>query len=139
MKKLAIASIALAAALFSAGFAEAQATQRGVRVTIPFAFTMNDHSLPAGNYLFISNLADPPQITVQDDKDYKATDVGVRDPNGLDKASTLVFHKYGNQYFLNEISFDAPSTAVSFPPAEREKRAKNREEERDIRITGTMD
>jgi hypothetical protein len=139
MKNIATASFVMAAALLSANLAIAQTTQRGVRVTIPFSFTINDNMLPAGNYLFISTQSDPPQITVQDDKQYKVTDLGVKDPNGLDKASTLVFHRYDNEYFLSEISFDSPSTAVSFPPAEKEKRAKNRAQEKDIRVTGSIE
>ncbi len=139
MKRFAIAAFALAAALLSTSLAQAQSTVRGVHVTVPFAFTINDNSLPAGTYFFYSNLANPVQITVQDSKEYKAVDLGVRDPDGLDQPSTLVFHQYGDEYFLSKISFESPSTAIAFPPAEREQRAKNREAEKDLRITGSMD
>jgi len=139
MKKIATASFVMAAALLSTSFAFGQATVSGVRVTVPFSFTVNDHPMPAGNYLFTANLSDPVTITVQNGTDHKTIDMAVRDPNGLDKPTTLVFHQYDNEFFLSEISFESPSTAVSFPPAATEKRAKSRADEKDIRVTGSIE
>ena len=43
--------------------------------------------------------------------------------------NTLVFHKYGNQYYLSEIRSEGASIDVRFPVTKAEKRAKSQAEE----------
>jgi hypothetical protein len=43
--------------------------------------------------------------------------------------NTLVFHKYGNQYYLSEIRSEGASMNIYFPVTKAEKRARAQVEE----------
>ena len=76
-----------------------------IRVTIPFAFAVGDKTLPAGQYTVERNRIAPELLIVRS-ADGRATATGftkqVQRPTTQTQAK-LVFHRYGNQYFLAQV------------------------------------
>jgi hypothetical protein len=77
----------------------------GVRATIPFSFLVNGATLPPGSYLLSSSVPTPGTIVVRG-----ATRVVITmtSPRGTseDFQPRLVFHRYGEEYFLRQVWTD---------------------------------
>jgi hypothetical protein len=110
---LAIANFAMAGTSF--------AQSNAVRAKVPFDFTVGKQLLPAGTYtikakssglIVIQNHDKPITVLTMVEQD------GNRSPNG----GKLMFHKYGDQYFLSEILCDWVDMDVAFRPSKIEKR-----------------
>ena len=78
-----------------------------IRAKIPFDFSVGDKKLPAGEYTFsrLSDFSDNTTMLVSgvdsSTRMYQSTSAAqVLTPKN---ESTLVFHKYGDQYFLEQI------------------------------------
>jgi hypothetical protein len=123
MKRIVAIAFFLAATFLTARTAKAQS--HAVEVSVPFSFAINDTTLPAGKYTITSELSDPATLVVRDQSHaIKAIDVGLNDPSGSGKPSQLVFHHYGDLYFLSEIRFAPAYKAVYLPPTKLEQHAK---------------
>ena len=85
-------------------FAQTTETQRLMTVNIPFAFAVADHSLPAGQYLVLTVTPERSIRIVSTDGKHSAI---VNDLPNYGSApspdSRLVFHKYGDEYFLAQV------------------------------------
>jgi hypothetical protein len=111
----------LAAALIvSVPFAQAQSR---VKAEVPFAFSLQDKAMPAGNY----------QIIAQSDRVLEVWNLDVRHGQLLakqisvqskDQSPKLVFHKYGDQYFLSQIWDGQNDTGIQLAESKREKEVK---------------
>jgi hypothetical protein len=110
---LAIANFAMAGTSF--------AQSKIVRVNVPFDFTVGKQLLPAGVYtikaessglIAIRNHDKPLAVLTIADQD------GARSPKG----GKVMFHKYGDQYFLSEILCDWADMDVRVRPSKVEKR-----------------
>ena len=91
--------------LFTAATLFAQTeSNRLMKVNVPFAFGVEDHSLPAGEYLVLTVTPERSIRIISADGKHSAT---VNDlPNyagSPSPSSRLVFHKYGNEYFLAQV------------------------------------
>ena len=93
-----------------------------VRVNVPFDFTVGKQLLPAGTYtikaessglIAIRNHDKPLAVLTIADQD------GARSPKG----GKVMFHKYGDQYFLSEILCDQAEMNLELPTSKTEKRA----------------
>jgi hypothetical protein len=129
MKRIsALASLALAASLAtSLAVPGARAQDLSLKAHIPFQFTVDQATMPAGDYLVSSPVAGV--IRVQNlDKDIAAEVVtrhDFQDPKGADK---LVFNKYRDQYFLHTVVCAQRSQMnVDLPTQKAEKRARDQE------------
>lgn len=90
--------------LTAAVFAQMTSSQQLMKVNIPFAFGVQDQSLPAGQYLV---------FTVTPERSIRIVSVNGKHsaivntlPNYAKEPSSnsrLVFHRYGNEYFLAEV------------------------------------
>jgi hypothetical protein len=92
--------------LFTAAtlFAQTTSSRLLMKVNVPFAFAVEDHTLPAGEYLI---------LTVTPERSIRIASVDgkhsviVNDlPNYASEPSEnsrLVFHRYGNEYFLAQV------------------------------------
>jgi hypothetical protein len=125
MKQL-IAMQALLAIASLIGAPSASAQNMVLQATIPFDFTVGETLLPAGTYLI--GQAQPRVISIENDKKnvrvfsmIQSTDIERRSTN------RLLFHKYGDQYFLNQICGLADSTALNLGSSKTEKHAEMRE------------
>ena len=99
MKNLALGLLLL----LCCGLAGAQPdwASRDLRIQIPFAFIVNDHSQPAGTYdfTFSRKLFDPLMMVGPKGNRERLSVSHTEDTRAITK---LVFHKYGNEHFLAE-------------------------------------
>jgi hypothetical protein len=123
--KRTIAAIALFAASI---FITAGVWAQSVKATIPFDFTVNNTLVPAGTYTITSASSDHNVIRISDQKQVHLLSAALHNPGSGSKASVLVFHKYGNQYFLSQIRCDSASMNLRLPVWNAEKRARTQTE-----------
>lgn len=125
MKKMIATASILLASLATAGTASAQ--DHAAIANIPFGFYVANTWLPAGTYTLASDSRRPNVIAVRNEKGkFAVLSIGnVEDTQS--RPGTLVFKKYGNQYFLHEISCSACGMNVEFSDSKREKVARTRE------------
>ena len=76
-----------------------------IRATIPFNFTVENRSLPAGTYEITGSLPLSNVVKIQNTLDRHFTTYAVTIPNSQEShdKSVLAFEKCGNQYFLHEV------------------------------------
>jgi hypothetical protein len=123
MKYLTAIALFIAATFITAGKAIAQ--DYAVQATIPFHFTVNGSQLPAGNYTLGSDITNPRILNISDRTQHVHVMVLAR-PSADEKrkANQLVFHKYGDQYFLSEIRSQESAINLQLATSKQEKRAR---------------
>jgi hypothetical protein len=96
-----------------------------MRAKIPFDFSVGDKKLPAGEYTFrrLSGFSDSKTMLV-DSQDASAhvfqSTFAARVPTPKN-ASTLVFHRYGDQYFLEQIWSGGEQEGAQVPESRSER------------------
>ena len=104
MRKQIFTSVAMFGLLLTLAVASVQAQSRSkIEVTIPFNFTVGDTNLQAGNYSvkFISHNA---LLLRSSDGKQSAIVVAPSAVSGdKNKPERMVFHRYGDRYFLVQI------------------------------------
>jgi hypothetical protein len=79
-------------------------SHRLMKVNIPFAFAVEDHSLPAGEYLVLTVTPERSIRIASTDGKYSAiVNTLPNYANSPSEKSRLVFHRYGNEYFLGQV------------------------------------
>ncbi len=125
MKKQALRIFTMVSFLTVFAVASAYANTEGrMKVSIPFAFTLGDKTLPAGQYTVERNQLIPELLIVRSvDSDAIATGFTSRlqTPTTLTQAK-LVFRRYGNQYFLAQV-WRMSSGGVTFRKSRAERAA----------------
>jgi len=109
--------------------AKAQSLAYGLRANIPFDFKVGDKTFSAGQYTVNRALQDDSVIKVSSlegkANTFRATtEVSTR--NARDKG-TLVFHRYGDQYYLAQVWPAGASTGRSLPMSRSERDIKNQQ------------
>jgi len=123
MKRIATIALSIAATLLTSGSAFAQS--HTAKATVPFNFTVNGNTMPAGTYSIHSRSIEGNLVTLGDaEQKVNMLALGQVDSNGPVQAGVLVFHKYGDRYFLSEVRYPSSSVKVYFPESRDEKRAK---------------
>jgi hypothetical protein len=92
--------------VFTAATLLAQTTvsQRLMTVNVPFAFAVEDHSLPAGEYLVLTVTPERSiRITSIDGKHSAIVNTLPNYTKTPSANSRLVFHKYRDEYFLSQV------------------------------------
>ncbi|HWB32852.1 MAG TPA: hypothetical protein VG714_06745 [Acidobacteriaceae bacterium] len=91
---------------------------------VPFAFTVNGITLPAGTYVVTSSSPNVMQISSTDHNHPNTVTVITREyaPGDPDGPAMLVFEAYGSQYFLHEIICPLRSTDAIVPASDQEKK-----------------
>ena len=91
--------------LFTAATLFAQTEgQRLMKVNIPFAFSVEDHSLPAGEYLVLTVTPERSiRIVSADGKHSAIVNTLPNYAKSPSENSRMVFHRYGNEYFLAQV------------------------------------
>ena len=114
-----VVGLALAAGVQSAN---GQTTSHAVTAAIPFDFVVGDKTLPAGKYMVSSATQDGSGLKIQN---RNAKPAVFRFTSPINEKSTkrtakMVFHRYGEQYFLAEIwSADGAGRALRQSKLER--------------------
>ena len=88
----------LALVLLAGAAASAQTTS--ATVNIPFSFTVDDVAMPAGEYVISSPSERVVTLQHIGGREAKAAMTDNGSSSNSDGISKLVFHKYGNAYFL---------------------------------------
>ena len=106
--------------------------QNGVTATVPFAFTVGGNDMPAGTYT-ISSVSD--SVIAIRDRDSRTGVLSLVRPEwagSSDGTPKLVFHKYGNKYFLSQVSRGFSNALMQLPTSKPE-----RELQRELQIART--
>ena len=104
--------------------AQAQSPSNRVTVQIPFDFNIGDRKLPSGKYSVgrIRQGSDDVVLTVDDENGHSKairTSIAVRNLD-ITENGKLVFHRYGDQYFLYQVWPAGTTTGRQFPKSIRE-------------------
>jgi hypothetical protein len=124
MKKLALSLFGALSMLLLGGSAYAQSVH--VRITIPFNFTVNNKTLPAGQYEVLSagQMNNPGALEIRRSGGLIETYVYASDLQSSNPSSQtkLVFEQYGNMYFLCQLWTEGTHAGWEFPKAQGERR-----------------
>lgn len=102
---------------------EAASAQEPLLVNIPFAFTAGRTALPAGEYRVQKVAYDSSFLLIQR-TDQGAATVAMSSPaeaKAKQPQSKLVFHRYGNRYFLSQIWIAGSARGRELPKSPQEK------------------
>jgi hypothetical protein len=106
LKRLTTLSKVMMFALIAAAAANAQLSSP-IRVKIPFDFTVRNQTLPAGEYTIsrVQGISDTNILSISNVNTFATVVYSTHQVNVATPANraALVFHKYGEQYFLAQI------------------------------------
>lgn len=128
MKRTIATAFFAVASLLTAGGASAQ--NSATQANIPFNFAVGNTVFPSGTYEISAPSASDPQMLLIHNKDHwklaaiVMTNVGDERYTG---DGYLLFHRYGEEYFLSEVLCPSAAIAADLPPSKRENRARTRE------------
>ena len=121
MKRITAIVLVIVAGFCTAGSLQAQSHE--VRANIPFDFTVSGKLLPSGSYRFISESSDT--ILIQNRYQRIGVLSIVLEAGGAPRNdSRLIFHKYGDRYFLSGIHSTATAMNVEIPRSKLEKQVR---------------
>ena len=134
MKRILALTLILAAGFLTAGSAMAQ-LQNAVVADMPFSFILNGRSLPAGHYT-IATLPNSHDVLRIEDRVDSVHIITMVMPASSERQSdnTVLFHKYGNQYFLSSIRVSGFSMNCHLTTSKQEKWAKAQTQEATLRV-----
>lgn len=125
LKKAGLLCAILLATFVSA--AQAQSPSNRVTAQIPFDFTFGDRKLPAGRYSVgrVRQNSDDAVLSIDDEGGHsKAIRASIPVRNlDLNEHAKLVFHRYGDQYFLYQVWPVGTTTGRQFPKSRSEREA----------------
>lgn len=112
-------------ALMMAVPARAQLPGTTMRAMIPFDFIIRGKTLPAGNYE-IRRISDSPQglmiRNLNEKRDNAMFETEPIEPRDISDRDEIIFHRYGDSYFLSEFVTAGEDTAQVLPPSRAERR-----------------
>jgi hypothetical protein len=123
LKSLSIPALTLIVMLATSAVAANAQTSGRVYAQIPFDFVVGDKTMSAGKYLVSSQMQDRTALLVQN---IKAKDHAIRLTNPVENRrnnsnTRLVFHRYGQTYFLAEVWQGGDSTGWSLHASKAER------------------
>src|ERR1017187_2201006 len=122
MKRILAIALVLVSTLVVAGTSSAQ--EHRVKVRVPFCFTIGHRTLPAGTYTIVSTANSPDVLVLRNwEKDIQVVATGRSNQSNPQRLDALVFHQYGNHYFLSQIRSEGASMNIDFSTTKAEKRA----------------
>jgi hypothetical protein len=116
-------NLLIAAALALLGITAASAQTVNVKANVPFSFTVNRATLPAGEYSLKSMDEQGAAIAIRD-LNSKTTNLVISNSCRSSKSASqtkLVFHRYGNHYFLSQIWTEGSDAGRELLPSAGEK------------------
>ena len=119
MKMQALKGLAVAAFIVMLGASSAKASTPMLRADIPFDFMAGNTMLPAGTYTITE--ATPGVLLIRNDNpgtDAAFVLVNSEETTKPQDHGKLVFHQYGNRYFLNQVQ--AEETIANLPKSPEE-------------------
>ena len=101
MKKKQWQVVGFLAVLLAASTAVGQSNQGDTIANVPFAFTVGNHTLPPGRYT-VTRLSEK-VLRIVNSQNQGTFALNNRAEDRAPVSSKMVFHRYGNAYFLSEI------------------------------------
>jgi len=95
--------------------------QNSVRANVPFAFSLNQSSMPAGGYEISSVNEKVISVRSLETGQARMLIASVHVQASQDQHAKLVFHKYGDQYFLSQIWDGSGADGIELPASKLEK------------------
>ena len=123
IRNVTMGSLLTLVAMFAATVsAQGQSLSNHMRATIPFDFVVGDRKLPAGKY-FIGNAQNTSNILLEissrnDVANTLTIPVQILTPT---ETAKLVFHRYGDQYFLFQVWQAGAKTGRAVPKSHVER------------------
>ena len=115
-------------ALMIAVPAHAQLPGTIMRVAIPFDFIVKGKTLPAGNYE-IKRINDSPEGLIirnaNEKRDHVIFETEPVETRKIPNTSEIVFHRYGDSYFLSEVLTGGDETGRELAPTRAERRLRS--------------
>jgi hypothetical protein len=120
-KSMCLGALALSFLVSLATLPAAAKSVDGMRAQVPFDFHVGERLVAAGAYTIESVTDDEAMLRISGDKGSASTmtNTGQESGNGEGRAR-LVFHKYGDQYFLAAV-WGADSTGRTLSESKRER------------------
>ncbi len=119
-RRVSLMAIMLGSFLFSAALAQAE-----VRFNVPFDFTVGKVTLPAGSYSVsrIGTIQTHVSLKNRDGNEgaFEQINSVQLNPGQMSDATKLVFHRYGDQYFLAEFWNLGSTTGYEFRRSKAER------------------
>ena len=102
---------------------QAVRAQEPVQANIPFAFTAGDTALPAGEYRVQKVHEGSPVLLIRCTEGSPAIMVRTlpASSNGPQEKTKLIFSRYGNRYFLEQVWSEGSSRGSQLPKSAKEK------------------
>ena len=111
-------------ALFVASlFITAGVWAQAVKATVPFDFTIDNTTVPAGTYIISSTSSDHDVLRISDQKHVHLLTTAIMDSGNAAKGNVLVFHKYGDTYFLSQVARGSGETVIQLAISKQENEA----------------
>ena len=125
IKRFTMLSLVSMFILFAAVASADAQLSKPIRAKIPFDFSLGDKKLPAGEYTFsrLSGFSDSKTMLVSSvDSGTRLFQLTFRAQTLTPKnESTLVFNKYGDQYFLEQIWTSGEQVGTELPESRSER------------------
>jgi len=119
MKKRPWQIVGFLAALLAASPAVAQSNASGIIADIPFAFTVANRTLPPGRYT-VTRLSEK-ILWIYNSQNQGTSALTNRVQGKTPDSSKMVFHRYGNTYFLSEVWVAGSRTGREVPRSRSEE------------------
>jgi hypothetical protein len=126
-----VTSVVLLVSLGAAAGTGLEAQTFNLHAVVPFAWQINGHQLNAGDYQITKNSASA-VVTMRNNNIGVGMFLQVSGGVGRNNATRLVFHRYGEQYFLAEII--GTDGVISRVPVSKAERAVQFEQPREMAI-----
>lgn len=107
----------------STPFASAQSPTTAAEVNIPFAFQTTTHSLPAGKYRIVQESKNVIWLQGSSTGAFAVTYDAVA--SKAPTHGTVVFHRYGDKYYLHEIWTAGNVVGLECPKSRAEKESRS--------------
>ena len=111
-------------AVAAAATAYAQMPGTVIRATIPFAFSVKGRTLPAGDYEIRRITDEPDGLRISSVNDRHEAAIFETEPveaRRIARRAEIVFHKYGDSYFLSDIFSGGEQTGRELLPSHQER------------------
>lgn len=121
MKKQNVFHLLAVIVLLAAGSAYAQMSRSLAKANVPFDFRAGDITLPAGEYT-IDKMNTTGTLMVSGKASHRIfVNSNAAEAPTASSSTNLVFHHYGNTYFLYQVWVKGESSGRQFPPTRLEK------------------
>ena len=119
--RMCVSALALSFLVSLAALPAAAKSVDGMRAQVPFDFHIGERLVRAGDYIVTSLTADEQVLRIRSGKEIATTitNSGQEHSKGEGRAR-LVFHKYGDQYFLASV-WGSDSTGRTLSESKRER------------------